>query len=303
MPLIPRLGCATCSRTSPIIHYRIEELLPWNVTRNYRSQANQQYRKEGGNERLYRSPLCLCPMADPYILVRSGLLNLNLAPCIAVVGPANAGKTTLLHQLDERLQTRVNAALVLKGNPDGTGRYLFHAPDLREALKSEVKGKWGDATVERICEWIGHGRRNLKIALVDLGGKHTPENDRILRLCSHYILVSRLADAEGAASWDTVCSRNGLERIAWMRSVGPGDSQPAFGTDSDGMLGTFRFDASPGDAINDSVLEPLTNRIAAMVREMASRVGAVILGGADLGLPCRAPVRPAGQYQRTHFLL
>ncbi len=158
-------------------------------------------------------------------------MNLNLAPCLAVVGPANAGKTTLLHQLDERLQARVNAALILKGNPDGTGRYLFHAPDLREALKSEVKGQWGDATVERICEWIGHGRRNLKIALVDLGGKHTPENDRILRLCSHYILVSRLADAEGAASWDAVCRRNQLERIAWMRSIAPGAPHPVLGTD------------------------------------------------------------------------
>lgn len=102
------------------------------------------------------------------------LMPQELSPCIAIVGPANAGKTTLLHELDERLQQRLRAALVIKGNPDGTGRYLFHSPDLRESLKDEVKGKWGADTVERICEWIGHGRRNLEIALLDFGGKHNP---------------------------------------------------------------------------------------------------------------------------------
>src|SRR5438552_15594055 len=96
------------------------------------------------------------------------------APCIAIVGPANAGKTTLLHQLDAKLKPRLDSFLVLKGNPDGTGRYLFHAPDLRNepAFKKGVKGRWGDATIDRICEWIMHGRRNLSLALLDFGGRH-----------------------------------------------------------------------------------------------------------------------------------
>jgi hypothetical protein len=57
-----------------------------------------------------------------------------LAPCVAVVGPANSGKTSLLHPLDEALQSHPSAPLayVVKGNPDGTGRYLLHAPELRE---------------------------------------------------------------------------------------------------------------------------------------------------------------------------
>lgn len=62
------------------------------------------------------------------------------APCVAVVGPANSGKTTLLHFLDEALQRHAAQPLtyVVKGSPDGTGRYLFHAPELRAALRERV---------------------------------------------------------------------------------------------------------------------------------------------------------------------
>lgn len=148
---------------------------------------------------------------------------MELAPCIAVIGPANAGKTTLLHQLDERLQKRLAAVLVIKGNPDHTGRYQFHAPNLREALKAHVKGMWGSTTIEHVCESISCGRRNLEVALLDFGGKHSPENDRMQALCSHYVVVSRLADVEEGASWDRVGAQNSLKRIARMRSIGPED--------------------------------------------------------------------------------
>ena len=54
----------------------------------------------------------------------------GLAPCVAVVGPAGSGKTTLLHHLDHALARHPSRPRthVVKGNPDGTGRYLFHAP-------------------------------------------------------------------------------------------------------------------------------------------------------------------------------
>src|SRR5918992_4483270 len=104
-----------------------------------------------------------------------------LAPCVAVVGPANSGKTTLLQLLDDALQRHPAQALayVVKGNPDGTGRYLFHAPELRRALKERVKGGWCDTTVEIVCGWIEHCRRHLDLVLVDVGGRHAPGNRAI----------------------------------------------------------------------------------------------------------------------------
>ncbi len=130
------------------------------------------------------------------------LFVLNGEPGGARIGPANAGKTTLLHQLDEKLKRQLDSVLMIKGNPDGTGRYLYHAPDLRNEadFKRSVKGKWGDATVDRICEWITHGRHNLSLALLDFGGRHDEQtaagNARMLKACSHYLVVSRDTDRD-----------------------------------------------------------------------------------------------------------
>ena len=121
---------------------------------------------------------------------------LSEAVCVAVVGPANAGKTTLLYQLDERLKSRLDCFMVVKGNPDGTGLYLYYAPELRNEpeFKKSVKGMWGVATIDRICEWITHGRQNLSLALLDFGGRHDAEtaegNARMLRVCSLYLVRS-----------------------------------------------------------------------------------------------------------------
>ena len=89
------------------------------------------------------------------------------------VPPGASGKTTFLHLLDEALQLHAEAPLVyvVKGNPDGTGRYLFHAPRLREALKPRVKGAWSAVTVSTIGEWIDRCRSRLELVLVDLGGR------------------------------------------------------------------------------------------------------------------------------------
>jgi hypothetical protein len=241
------------------------------------------------------------------------------SPCIAVVGPANAGKTTLLCQLDERLKRRLDGFMVLKGNPDGTGLYLYHAPELRNEpeFKKSVKGSWGAATIERICEWITFGRRNLSLTLLDFGGRHDEDtaagNARMLRVCSHYLVVSRNTDLAGGEFWDGVCSGHGLIRVGWMRSLST-DGPPPTILDQDeesGLQGTFRVGARPGDLVNDSVLDPLVEALLRLARpldqipyvnlwqpvdwragdipdvggrstkiaQLASRTGVVVLGG------------------------
>ncbi len=235
------------------------------------------------------------------------------APCIAVVGPANAGKTTLLHQLDCLLQRELKAFLVIPGNPDHGGRYVHYAPHQREALKSHVKGSWTESTASHIRDSIDCGRRNLELSFLDFGGKHDPANRSMLEKCSHYIVVSRLGDDSGGASWDALCRETGLERVAWVRSIGPeAGVEPFAAQAADGhWTGAFRYDAVAGDTVNDTALAVLSAELvklrrapdsipyvdlhdverweeadipdvrgrAAAIREMVERTGVVVLGG------------------------
>jgi len=196
-----------------------------------------------------------------------------LAPCIAVVGPANSGKTSLLHQLDERLSRAVDSFYVIKGNPDGTGRYLYRAPDLREQLKERVKGKWGSTTVEQICEWIYQGRKNLALALLDFGGLHDERtaagNVRMLSACSHYLLVTR-DDLTGASLWDQVCRAQGLIRVGHLRSLPfEGPAALLIADNEDTFEAAFQVGVPPGHTRNDTVMNSLVQRLAQLARPVA----------------------------------
>ena len=174
----------------------------------------------------------------------------DLAPCVAIVGPPNSGKTTLLHLLDHALRKHPSKPLayVVKGNPDGTGRYLLYAKDQRDLVKSRVKGKWdGTATIEQIRQWTRNSRRWLEIALLDFGGMHSVENIQMLAECSHYIIVCRThwdipaqEPTEGVESWRVECQKAGLQEIAVIDSHWKeGEASAPVGVP---MRGSFRAD-------------------------------------------------------------
>lgn len=211
-----------------------------------------------------------------------------LAACVAVVGPANSGKTTLLHLLDGALQLHPGAPLVyvVKGNPDGTGRYLFHAPELREALKPKVKGSWTNVTMETIGEWVDRCRERLELVLVDVGGKHDPTNEALFGRCSHALVVARRFEdeaeerAEGMESWVAATGAAGLRLAGRVRSLWR-DGEPWAEVDADGTFDAgFRADTSrPGDSTNRAVVARL---VESLLRLRTHRPTA---GYLDLRLP------------------
>lgn len=196
--------------------------------------------------------------------------NPSLAPCVAIVGPANSGKSTLLHLLDSALMQHPSGPLpyVVKGSPDGSGRYLFHAPVMRENVKDRVKGTWSESTIETVCGWIENARRHLDLVLVDFGGKHNPDNDRMLGRCTHFLVVARPTDdpveeaREGAESWIRVCAKNGLVMLKRVVSLWRGGEANFDATDP---RCSFRADAStPGDRLNRPVIEGLVDALLAL---------------------------------------
>lgn len=195
---------------------------------------------------------------------------------------------------------------------------MYHSPDLRKDadFKRNVKGLWGSGTIDQICEWTRHGRRNLSLALLDFGGRHDDQtaagNARMLQACSHYLLVSRDGDTAGATFWDQVGSSHNLIRLGWMRSLPRGGPIPGVLNSQGAIEATFQVDIPPGDPTNDLSLEPLVTALCSMSRapdltpyvnlhqsgdwrisqiadvagqapkitELATRTGVVVLGGA-----------------------
>jgi hypothetical protein len=200
-------------------------------------------------------------------------MNETLAPCVAIVGPANSGKTTFLHLLDRALQQHPSRMLayVVKGSPDGSGRYQFYNPKLREELKSHVKGAWnGNPTIEQICNWTLNTRRHVDLALLDFGGKHDPENQRMLSRCTHFIVVAREFDdpeeeaRKGMDSWRRACVEAGLQPLALISSEWQRGEVVAR-VEADLLIGTMRADAQrPEDTINQPLIDAVRDRLLAL---------------------------------------
>jgi hypothetical protein len=189
------------------------------------------------------------------------------APCIAVIGPASSGKTSLLHLLDEALQQHEGAPLayVVKGNPDGGARYIYRAPRLRNSQK----GQWTSVTLDRVVDWVRSAREHLEIVLVDVGGSREPSaqegNRRLFKECSHYLVLAKTFDdaaegrEKGRDAWIKDAEESALELFAKVQSeIRLGD--PFFEPDT--KTGLFRGDAAnPRDTLNSPLVDGLTESL------------------------------------------
>jgi energy-coupling factor transporter ATP-binding protein EcfA2 len=190
-----------------------------------------------------------------------------LAPCVAVIGPPNSGKTTLLHLLDRALQRHPEGPLayVVKGNPDGSGRYLFEAPGLREDLKKATKGAWCDMTVPTVAGWIGAARERLELVLLDLGGLRTKTNDVLFARCTHVIAIAREDASDELAAWLGDAARHGLPVVARVWSFAGHGAASAWRA-ADGVLECELLGESrpPDDTTNEDVIAAIVAELLAL---------------------------------------
>jgi hypothetical protein len=142
-----------------------------------------------------------------------------------------------------------------------------------------------DTTADRICEWIAAARRNLELTLLDFGGKHSPDNHRMLRLCSHSIVLARrLPDAaeeaeNGIESWRRVCAAANLSPLAVLESVASDGVASVRESDQGWIEGQFHGrNDTLGDQSNRPLIDKLTERLLTM------RVSRPQPGGVDLRL-------------------
>lgn len=138
---------------------------------------------------------------------------MNPFPAVVIGGPPHSGKSVLTYLLTQQLRAWKVAHYVLRACPDGEGDWSQEAPPETVRLLRR-KGQFSDAFVDLVCRDLA--QRHLPL-LVDVGGKPTPEQERIFDQCTHAVLIA--SDVEALKPWRQLAERHGLVVIAELHSV------------------------------------------------------------------------------------
>ncbi|NJO05934.1 MAG: hypothetical protein HC876_10655 [Chloroflexaceae bacterium] len=133
-----------------------------------------------------------------------------LFPALFLGGPPHSGKSTLLYRLSHALRERGVEHYALRASPDGEGDWSQEtAPDQVRVLRMRAKTDWTPQFAERMSRDID--RRHLPL-LVDVGGKVSPETERIAAVCTHGILLSN--NTAAFSEWTALLHQQGRMVIA-----------------------------------------------------------------------------------------
>jgi CRISPR-associated protein Csx3 len=148
-------------------------------------------------------------------------------PIIAVGGPPHSGKTVFLNALYHHLN-RLNSGHFFRETacPDGEGSWSMEAHP-KTVAELRKKYPFSEEFVQHKLKGISRmGKDNIhRLVLVDLGGwlpgqdreqKESSENVRLLRACTHVILLSR--EAEALAQWKARSLELGCSVVALFDS-------------------------------------------------------------------------------------
>ncbi|MGQ9550231.1 MAG: CRISPR-associated protein Csx3 [Roseiflexus sp.] len=144
---------------------------------------------------------------------------MNPFPAVVIGGPPHSGKSVLTYLLTQRLRALHVEHYVLRACPDGEGDWSQEtSPETVRLLRQ--KGSFSHDFVARICNDLE--KRHLPL-IVDVGGKPTRDQERILDRCTHAVLIS--ASEEGLVEWRDRFERHGVQIIAELHSVLEGEDR------------------------------------------------------------------------------
>ncbi|MCZ7571778.1 MAG: hypothetical protein M5U01_24770 [Ardenticatenaceae bacterium] len=178
-------------------------------------------------------------------------------PAVVVGGPPHSGKSVFSYHLDRMLRGRKLDFYHLGANPDGEGHWSQEVSALERATLRR-KGTFTPEFVARMAATVAS--REL-LLLLDVGGRISPENERIMRPATHAIVLAgnpRLAEA-----WVEFCGQCGLELLARFDSQLNGVDQlatPLPGRPLRGTLGGL----ARGAPVAGPVLAATAERVAAL---------------------------------------
>ena len=129
---------------------------------------------------------------------------------IVVCGPPHSGKSVFLGGLCENLPR--DKRFLFRACPDGEGTWTWNAPS---AAKHRRKGEFTEENVD----WYVDSLRRCELApiiLVDVGGRMSSENQRIMAECDAAIILA--GSQHAIPEWEAFCKKTGLEVFAVLHS-------------------------------------------------------------------------------------
>lgn len=133
---------------------------------------------------------------------------------IVVCGPPHSGKSVFVSVLTGLLPRELY--MLVEGAPDGEG-ITGWSSNADPALVKQVrhKGKFLPEFVNWVVRSINTS--TAPITIVDVGGRRSPENERIFKACDHFIVIS--SNPEETLNWIEFGTGFGLKPLAVLDSV------------------------------------------------------------------------------------
>lgn len=171
---------------------------------------------------------------------------------IIIAGPPHSGKSVFL----SGLVANCPDSYLFRACPDGEGTWTYKSPS---AVQYRRKGTF---TTE-IMQWYVsalHRPELSPLTLVDVGGRITPENERIFSACDGCIILS--SDPAKFAEWEEFCSKTGVAVVAriWSDYNGTEDNT------ENPMMSVHHLERG-----EDVSCRPTIEKVAAMLHEMVAK--------------------------------
>ena len=145
--------------------------------------------------------------------VLNDVTDLQTPPvAVVVAGPPHSGKSVFSYHLNRILRGRDFDFYHLGATPDGEGHWSQEVP----ALERETLRRKGEFTAEFADRMATIVRERELPLLVDVGGRISKENERIMQEATHAIILS--SDAPLSDKWQAFCQRCGLRMVARLDS-------------------------------------------------------------------------------------
>ncbi len=137
---------------------------------------------------------------------------------LVLCGPPQSGKSCLKNGLITALKQMSDAPYPyqITACPDGEGSWFHETARVDPALaaRERQKGMFSEAEVQKFESWVRDVKEPLTI--VDVGGRISPENERIMCHATHAVILSR--DVDWFAPWEAFCQELGLVVVGKIES-------------------------------------------------------------------------------------